>query len=239
MLLALPVGEDNLPAYGRAVHPMAADVVGAVLLKGSLGGFQGILVYRHVGLHAHDDVVMTLVVEPVEVVVGAVSPVECHPAEIEAHGLGYIDKVVDCSDVRDVAPVQPVIGAPSLPAAVDGGHAEMPEVGILLSLGNLDFGQIIGIGAEGGAVECAEVVLPAPGGARLAYCLEESVDLLPGDRGQDGAALAAADVATAGMHVRQVEEGEVVQGPVPGGQQIIGEGEYLAGKLLSEYGAEG
>lgn len=84
-------------------------------------------------------------VEPQEVVVGTVSPVEGDPAETEAHGLGYIDKVVDGLDVRDIAPIQPVIGTPSLPAAVDGGHTEMLELGILLSLGDLDFGQIVGI----------------------------------------------------------------------------------------------
>lgn len=238
IVIALTVGEDDFLAYGLAVHPMLADVVGAVLLKGPLGRFQGFLICHHVGLHAHDDVVTALVVEPQEVAVGTVSPVEGDPAETEAHGLGHIHKVVDGLDVRDVAPVQPVIGTPSLPAAVDGGHAEMLELGILLSLGDLHFGHLVGIGAEGGPVKGAEMVLLAPGVACFAYCLEEPVDMLGLYRGKDGTALAAADVGTAGMHVRHVKEGEVVEGLVLGGKHIIGKGEYLLGQLLPELGQE-
>jgi len=177
---------------------------------------------------------VALVVEPVEVVEAAVPPVNHDPAEIVAHGLGDIDEIVDGLDVRDVPPVQAVVGAPALVAAVDSRHGEMLQVGILLAMRDLDLGQVVGIGAEGRAVKGTEMVLPVPGGACIAYRLEEFMDMLGRYRREDGAALAAADVASARMRVRGVEIAEVVEGLVPGRQHIPCEGQDLLGQLLPE-----
>ena len=72
-------------------------------------------------------------VQPMEVAVAAVPPVQDHSSEVVPHRLGHVDEVVDGLDVGYVPPVQPVVGAPALVAAVHRCHGEMPQVRVLFA----------------------------------------------------------------------------------------------------------